>query len=314
MFTNIVLLCSAVLSAYVLEWKMVSPFSGEPDVNQEVPLKSNNNRLYDAHHGIAMGVEDPNCDDAKVNLKVDWFMNPENYTCYEDKRLYAPKTTVHPIHSLEHIPVSYSAPHKCMNESIEYSEAIPTLEFTTGLNIVYCLSERSKSKYKVMLVDEIDIVLSHLEVLRGRGTLQLLSGTHRPLWAVYGEYTFLPRQRWIHNLEHGGVVMLYHPCANKNQVNTLRNLVKSCLYRHVITPYNLLSLDRPLALVTWGHRLEMSKVASEIVVDFIKKHALHGPEKTHRDGQYSLMLEEHANVVSNIEDSNLCPNYENINM
>lgn len=70
------------------------------------------------------------------------------------------------------------------------------------------------------------------------------SGTHRPLWAAYGEYTFLPIQRWIHNLEHGAVVMLYHPCANKNEVQYLKKVVKLCLYRHIITPYNLLSSER----------------------------------------------------------------------
>jgi len=29
----------------------------------------------------------------------------------------------------------------------------------------------------------------------------IFSGTHRPLWAQYGEYKFVPRQRWVHNLE-----------------------------------------------------------------------------------------------------------------
>lgn len=28
-------------------------------------------------------------------------------------------------------------------------------------------------------------------------------GPHRPLWARYGEYTYLPTQRWLHNVEHG---------------------------------------------------------------------------------------------------------------
>lgn len=27
------------------------------------------------------------------------------------------------------------------------------------------------------------------------------SGSHRPAWAKYGEYKFLPKQRWLHNLE-----------------------------------------------------------------------------------------------------------------
>lgn len=43
-------------------------------------------------------------------------------------------------------------------------------------------------------------------------------GPHRPLWAQYGEYEFLPPQRWLHNVEHGAIVGLYHPCADKNEV------------------------------------------------------------------------------------------------
>ncbi|XP_075221091.1 uncharacterized protein LOC142324201 isoform X2 [Lycorma delicatula] len=31
-------------------------------------------------------------------------------------------------------------------------------------------------------------------------------GTHRPAWARYGEYKFLPRQRWLHNLEPLAIV------------------------------------------------------------------------------------------------------------
>lgn len=70
------------------------------------------------------------------------------------------------------------------------------------------------------------------------------SGTHRPLWGVFGEYKFLPKQRWLHNLEHGAIVMLYHPCADRNEVNLLKKIVKNCLYKHIITPYNLLEPNR----------------------------------------------------------------------
>ena len=43
-------------------------------------------------------------------------------------------------------------------------------------------------------------------------------GPHRPNWASFGEYSYLPIERWQHNLEHGCVVMLYHPCMHKDQV------------------------------------------------------------------------------------------------
>lgn len=29
----------------------------------------------------------------------------------------------------------------------------------------------------------------------------ICSGTHRPLWPAYGEYVYVPKQRWLHSLE-----------------------------------------------------------------------------------------------------------------
>ncbi|XP_056636479.1 uncharacterized protein LOC130445030 [Diorhabda sublineata] len=137
-------------------------------------------------------------------------------------------------------------------------------------------------------------------------------GTHRPLWPIYGEYKFLPKQRWLHNLEHGAVVMLYHPCANKNEVKLLKNLVKGCLFKHIITPYNLLNPSRPLALVTWGHRLEMSKVSENLAVRFIREHALKGYESTFKNGQYNYGILQRADFVSDLHDSVVCPTATNI--
>ncbi|XP_018561923.1 uncharacterized protein LOC108904036 [Anoplophora glabripennis] len=273
MIKNIVLLCVAILNAHGApydgndwngKWFPHSP--SEPDLNPKVLISGKSNNIHDSRHGVVMGVKNPSCDDAKYKLETDWYMNPENYTCYEDRHLYIPKNTIHPIHSMEHIPEEYVALHRCMNESIEYNEAIPTF------------------------------------------------GNHRPLWGAYGEYTFLPKQRWLHNLEHGAVVMLYHPCAEKNEVKALKSLVKSCLYRHIITPYDQLTPERPLALLTWGHRLEMSKVSPEVVVSFIKEHALNGPEQLYRNGHYMLMLKEEAKVVSTVDDSDLCPTHSSIHM
>ncbi|XP_022184770.2 uncharacterized protein LOC111044029 [Nilaparvata lugens] len=132
-------------------------------------------------------------------------------------------------------------------------------------------------------------------------------GTHRPVWARYGEYKFLPRQRWLHNLEHGAIVMLYHPCAHPLLVRELKDIVKSCLYRHVITPYNLLSPIRPLALVAWGWAMTMSMVDEESVRQFITAHALRGAENITTDGQYDHLLQDAATIVTSEHDSTVCP-------
>ncbi|KAK3852118.1 hypothetical protein Pcinc_041278, partial [Petrolisthes cinctipes] len=103
-------------------------------------------------------------------------------------------------------------------------------------------------------------------------------GSHRPLWPAFGEYLFVPVQRWLHSLEHGSIVMLYHPCAEPVLVHRLRKLLTGCFRKHIITPYTLLTQERPLAILGWGCSLEMATVNSEEVKTFIKKRALHGPE------------------------------------
>jgi len=134
-----------------------------------------------------------------------------------------------------------------------------------------------------------------------------IRGHHRPLWAKYGEYLYVPPQRWLHNLEHGSIVMLYHPCADEEQVNKLRQLVTSCIWRHIITPYDKLSNDRPFALVAWGAKLEMNTVDVIQAVLFMKKHAHVAPEDLSKEGQYDEMLLRPASMVSDKDDSAVCP-------
>lgn len=137
--------------------------------------------------------------------------------------------------------------------------------------------------------------------------IYIYSGAHRPVWPVYGEYTYVPVQRWIHNLEHGAIVAVYHPCVNKRQLDDFRKLVKSCLYRHIITPYEKLVAERPFALIAWGRSLEMSVVDHELIIGFIRMNGLQGPEKMSKNGQYNGGIIEQAKIISDADDNNLCP-------
>ncbi|XP_054157518.1 uncharacterized protein LOC128955864 [Oppia nitens] len=134
---------------------------------------------------------------------------------------------------------------------------------------------------------------------------------HRPVWPKYGEYLYVPPQRWLHNIEHGAIVMHYHPCADKNQVDILKKLVVKCLRKHIITANILLDETRPLALVAWGCRLTMNTVDNNTVIAFIKKHALNGPEGHYdKEGDYSEALIKLAEppLGSDYHDSHVCPN------
>lgn len=64
--------------------------------------------------------------------------------------------------------------------------------------------------------------------------------------------------------------MLYHPCTHPTQVDRLRKLVTSCIRKHVITPYQDLPAERPLALVTWGCKMQMNQINDYEVIKFIR--------------------------------------------
>uniref|UniRef100_A0A1I7YRI2 DUF3105 domain-containing protein n=1 Tax=Steinernema glaseri TaxID=37863 RepID=A0A1I7YRI2_9BILA len=138
-----------------------------------------------------------------------------------------------------------------------------------------------------------------------------LRGDHRPNWPMYGEYLYVPPQRWLHNLEHGSIILLYHPCVDESQLRQLRRLVTGCVYRHIVTPYNKLSFEYPLHLVAWGAKLMMNTVDQEAVVSFIRKHTHVAPEDISRQGIYNYFLIRPAKPVGNstIEDLHPCPNH-----
>ncbi len=118
------------------------------------------------------------------------------------------------------------------------------------------------------------------------------SGNHRPGWAKWGEYSYLPPQRWLHNLEHGGVALLYHPCAGKAVAEALYQLAKSIpdddsgAFRFVLTPYP--GLPSAVAAVTWEWTWLNSEVDTAGLQAFITAHYRKAPEDFGMAGDYDL--------------------------
>ena len=48
------------------------------------------------------------------------------------------------------------------------------------------------------------------------------SGPHYTVWATYDVHFELARGYWVHNVEHGGIVLLHHPDAPDEVVDALR--------------------------------------------------------------------------------------------
>ncbi len=111
------------------------------------------------------------------------------------------------------------------------------------------------------------------------------SGNHWPLWDTsWGTYpTPLPRERWVHNLEHGGVVLLYNcpdGCADDvAQLKAIKNGMRPDRYnevRIIITPDPL--MPRRFAAVAWGFRWQGDSLDTGVAQCFIAARYDRAPE------------------------------------
>lgn len=109
------------------------------------------------------------------------------------------------------------------------------------------------------------------------------SGEHYPTWADFGEYDFpLPRGYWMHNLEHGAVVVSYHcsaGCADDLAAARawLATLVADAgcetgsRARVLLVPDP--ELDVAWAASAWGHTLRADCFDAEVFSSFYLAHA-----------------------------------------
>lgn len=116
------------------------------------------------------------------------------------------------------------------------------------------------------------------------------SGPHRPQWAKWGEYEYLPPQRWLHNLEHGGIAFLYHPCAPIDLIDQIKNFIKNYQtkdaspFRWVLTPY--IDLPTSFAIVAWEWTLSGECLDEMQIQQFIERVYRKAPEDVAADGSF----------------------------
>jgi hypothetical protein len=118
----------------------------------------------------------------------------------------------------------------------------------------------------------------------GWGSNPPSSGSHCDEWgryAVYGSARPLARCNYVHNLEHGAVVLLYNcPQGCAGIVSTLQALMQrappdpDCARKRIIlTPDR--DLDVPVAAAAWGYTWRsrcLDQTAQDSLVLFIKDH------------------------------------------
>lgn len=105
-----------------------------------------------------------------------------------------------------------------------------------------------------------------------------VGGDHNPCWARWGVYEReLATERWVHNLEHGGVVFLFRcegGCAS--EVAAMASIVEQNP-QAILTPYA--ALPTRFAVVSWGVRLTSDCFDQERFVRFYDEHVGHGLEQ-----------------------------------
>jgi hypothetical protein len=119
------------------------------------------------------------------------------------------------------------------------------------------------------------------------------SGPHRPMWGRWGEYDYMPPQRYIHNLEHGGIALLYNPCVGEDVINQLRTIACSRPdddggeFRWVLTPY--VDLPTNIAIVAWEWKYLNNCIDVDEINAFIDEHYRNAPEDFYYNGSYDSL-------------------------
>jgi hypothetical protein len=107
------------------------------------------------------------------------------------------------------------------------------------------------------------------------------SGPHYPTWELWGEHdSTVPRGNWVHNLEHGGIVLSYR-CADpcETELDVLRDVVEQRPeLRILLTPDPFLPGSERFAAIswTWLHRFDAPDLAE--LLCFADQHENHAPE------------------------------------
>jgi len=115
------------------------------------------------------------------------------------------------------------------------------------------------------------------------------SGPHFDFWAAWDrQYDELPRGHWVHNAEHGGVILLYHcdggcPEVVDGLLSVARAMpadpacVAPVTKRVIVTGDSLLPPGVQVAAVAWNHAYTAS-CFDDYVATFAAEHYAMAPE------------------------------------
>jgi Protein of unknown function (DUF3105) len=102
-------------------------------------------------------------------------------------------------------------------------------------------------------------------------------GDHNECWGRWGVHDApLAAERWVHNLEHGGIAFLYRcteGCAD--EVAALERIVAG---RPLALLTSYADMSARFAVVSWGHRLVSDCLDEDALLAFYEAHVDRAPE------------------------------------
>ena len=112
-------------------------------------------------------------------------------------------------------------------------------------------------------------------------------GNHYDTWRPPGVYDSpIPEGNFIHDLEHGGIVILYNcPSGCADEINQFRGLVTSLPrsrdfneVKLVVSPNS--KIQHPIALLAWDYEQDLDAYDADAIRAFYVAHLDKGPEHT----------------------------------
>lgn len=92
----------------------------------------------------------------------------------------------------------------------------------------------------------------------------------------------VPEGFWVHNLEHGYIVLLYRPDTDAETVRQVQAMMRELppskfgRVKLVVTPYE--RMETPITAVAWNRRLALPAFDRDAILAFYRAHVDRGPE------------------------------------
>jgi len=147
-------------------------------------------------------------------------------------------------------------------------------------------------------------------------------GRHRERWPSFGEYEYIPPQRWLHGAEHGAAVFLYNPCIKAEDLCQIRRFIGSIpdeqpygddatmsnrgpnagRFRWILSPFG--NLRTTMAMVCWGHVYYSNCFNPPAMLKFINQHYRLAWEDVVSNGPYNyLLVQNDSHTYSSLDCS-----------